>query len=319
MVGLLAVIGFSVNSFAADSSSVTFEDVIRSQIRTVSHTPGEAPFYRPLPERLLLAAQQAGVSKSELHSALMKLIDDGNKAPPDERGNTLRGIASGAFSGLQELADATVVDQLTALAVAAPRQIRFSATGAAILVANREAIEKLPSVARQLLRNENPDIVYSTLHEILESHLPADPDARAKHVATIVGILKEGTQTDNLDVNRIRIDELLEKYDAAYRNSEERKRLLKELSGSENEYDRKYGVKMLREVFSISGEAAIAAIPSRVNGTSAMAAVKAAPVRPNSEPRERPPSFQWNSPPAIIGGFVVFVILVFLWWRAASK
>lgn len=320
----LIVIGCAVNSIAADGGPRTLEDSILGVFRTMSHDVPEdilEPNKNPLPpleEMLLGAAQRAGATKAQLQEKLFEIVERGYESVRKDPERWYPLYANAALRGLGELADATAVDRLAALALAAPRgSLLSSARQAAVYAADREALDKLPNVVRQLAQGEDPHPVFWTLQHILETRLPADPEARARHLATIVAILKEGLHYEN--AYQSHLDGLLEKYDDAYRTSDVRKRVMKELSNGENEYDKKYGVRILREVFGRTDEASVAAIPI-VPRVSPKALMQAPAVKPNDEPRQGArSSFQWASFPVLVGGAIVFVLLVFLWRRASSR
>lgn len=323
---LLFVIGVTATLHAADGAkdlprARKFEDEIRSQLRADTHpslTPGESPIYRPLGERLLLAAQRAGVTKAELQATLFNLVEEGYKVARADLENGNRGDAGGALSGLKEVADATAIERLAELAADAPPKLWWSAADAAVCVANREALGKLPMVVRRLAQNENPDPIYISLDEILRTSMQKDSVDREGRIAIIIGIFKDGIYNKNAD--RIFIDETLSKYEPSYRRSDDRKRLLKELCGDEYENGRKYGIKMLSEVFSISDKAAIAVIPvldHAVDKPNEKTAPKKIGSETINQPAAAPEFLSGLSKAAVAGGVIALLLLAlgFIWWR----
>ncbi|MCX6952923.1 MAG: hypothetical protein NTV51_12275 [Verrucomicrobia bacterium] len=305
---------------SATISPEEFERQVREQLSFGSHpdmtSPG--PSLAPLGERLLRMVQRVGATRAELNDVLLRMVEEGVKSPNTDRGASARAVAGGAASGLEQIGDATVVDRLAALAVAAPPH-SVAVERAALRATTREAVEKLPNLAQRLVQRADKDWVYSILNGILESHLPTEPDARAKCVATIVGVFRGGLHDADPEVDRARIDMVKEKYDANYRTSDERRKLLNELGASKNDVDREYGLKLLQEISATPGATANATTLEGNSTSSVKLGGKNAPATVASPASDDLPSSPWNSPRVIILGLLTVVLLTFVVRRAVRK
>lgn len=270
----------------------------------------------PLGVRLLALAKQAGFSRQDSQQILLKLVDDGLRASNGQDALRDRRVANGALSALGDIADATVLDRIVHIAETAPPRLVSDAVRAATKTASRENLLELPAITRRLLKSPAQDSVYGLLHAILQFDLPSDPAGRDQRIQMIVGLFKEGLRNpDNEDW--IYLDKTIEQYDQAFRHSDERHRILRELSGSSNPIVKRYAEAKLQEYFTTSDSAAPAPIIGEIKKQELSAVTVAASVTPSSHTSEvpAPSGSRMNTLFVMVSAAVVGGLLVFLVWR----
>lgn len=106
-------------------ASPSFQKELDQQLREGTHfVLGEqVPVMEPLKNRLLKAAQQAGVSRAELQVELFRRVEGAYAKLRSDPDDPIVVYASHAFSGLTEVGDAKAVDQLTVLALNPVRRL----------------------------------------------------------------------------------------------------------------------------------------------------------------------------------------------------
>lgn len=234
---------------AAQSSRSEFEQRFRDAVwATNDNINVDAPDHAlPKEEQLLAMARQAGVSQFEMQSLLLKMVDEGINTHAEDEAWKKRGMAKSALSVLADLADATAIDRLLQIADQAPSALRTAALGSVIRVANREASEKLPAVMNRLVDGHEFSHAYAFLRKDMRAYPGNSPDDNRRKTL-LVQIFKDGLRNPAYE-DRIYLDSVIEEYDPVFRGSEERQRILQELSGSNNPNIKKYADLKLQEYF----------------------------------------------------------------------
>jgi hypothetical protein len=291
-------------------------DVVEQQIRDslsgimpgYGHGPNAPAAY----EHLSKFIRGGQMTRSDLQGILLKLVEEGVNAPEGEPGRISRRVATGALSALGGLADASSLDRLSVIAESGARELEPDAIRAAVSIANREIPGSLPALTRRLLKTSGDGTIYPMLHELLEYQLPVDETERQRRIALVTEIFREGIRNP-ASQNRMYLDRVLEKYDPAFRKSEERKSILKKLGASENTEIKNYAEAKMREILSPSSPAPIS-VATKTAAPPAPAIEKSAP--PPAQP-ESPP-FRWNG--VYLGaGAATVALLVLIWWKASHR
>jgi len=284
------------------------ENMIRVQMETEPHVIDlDKPRPPPLHEEVLGIAKRTEASQQELETVLFNLVDSNVAA------DVARGASGRALGLLAEIGSATALDRVTAIALNGPVRLRGAARSASLGLANREAPERLPELARQLLRSDPEKNAYGTLHHILRERLSTVQGERERRIVDILAIFKEGLRDESYS-NRIYLDRVLDEFDAIYRSSEERHRFLVEESQSKNPIVKKYADTKRRNWSTGVPTASAKA------GSDLLKAAVNAPITPeNAEKQDYAGEKTMISISMIIGAIAALGVLSWLLWKAISR
>ena len=300
-------------SYAAEASYAQVEETLRLGLSGATPDYGHGAHSLSAHEYVLKVAARGNLPHREVQALLMRITEDGLRAPSSASGERARNAARGALVALADIADSATLDRLEAVVETGPPEFVTTATFALAHIATREVPDELPAIARRLKRNRPDSALYGLLTSLLDYNLPIEPNERNRRIAAITEVFKEAL-LNAYHSDRISLDKVLEKYDPVFRRSAERRKKLTELSGSENPIVKSYAESKLRVEFPNSASAS----PDSANKALTVSKKAAPSATINSSDaslHEDSQSRWWKSPYAVVGGVIALGALGWLLWK----
>jgi hypothetical protein len=271
MIRWLDIACFAVSAAVALGASAQQmpETILRERVLSSlldRHAPPLAPGTAGTPPRyvgLLEMGQKAGFDRSRMQSLLLEFAEQGLLAarPPDAETAALwadtgkypanvrygQVLAQGALEALRYIGDATAIVRLTNLAEAAPSLLESTAVMAVVDTVCREVPDDILRVSRQLAANRTYTSLYAALRDVLQVRAEVDGPTPTSNSDLILQAMLEGLRNPSYE-DKIGLDRSLEEFSPAYRESTERRQILRELTSSPNMSVKRYAEAKLKDL-----------------------------------------------------------------------
>ncbi|MGH7957355.1 MAG: hypothetical protein ACREH8_10120, partial [Opitutaceae bacterium] len=320
---------------ASDASAQQMpETILRQRVLSLlldQHAPPLTPGTGGAPLKyigLLEMGQKAGFDRSRMQSLLLEFAEQGLLAarPPDAEtaahwadtgkspANVRYGqaMAQGALGVLRYIGDAFAIERLTHLAEAAPSPLESTAVMAVVDTVCREAPDDILQVSRQLAANRTYTSLFTALRDILQARAEVDGPTPSSNSELILQAVLEGLRNPNYE-DRISLDRTLDEFSPAFRQSAERRQILRELSASSNPNVKRYAEAKLKE---------LPPTPALARDGPATPPVTKKVPSPADVGQPAPPSGAATAAgvsPLFLGGLAVLGAVAWLVWRVSTR